>query len=122
MQANTIHSSLSIYPEGGSYQTGLFRFAYAKKEELKSVQVLIIDEISMVEVAMLDFVSTNLYSENSKETAYLLVGCMLFLSATFCNYHRSRENKSGTRPYGLYFTRSSLKNRSARETAAFLMC
>jgi ATP-dependent DNA helicase PIF1 len=58
IQGNTIHSALSIYEESGSYQTGIFSYNEQKREELKKLSVLIIDEVSMVEAELLDFVSS----------------------------------------------------------------
>ena len=58
IDGNTIHSALSIYVESRSYHTGLFQFSKDKWEELKKRTVLIIDEVSMVDGRLLDYIST----------------------------------------------------------------
>ena len=58
IQGNTIHSALSIYEEAAAYQTGIFRFNEDKREALKHFSVLIIDEVSMVDAKLLDYVSS----------------------------------------------------------------
>lgn len=57
IDGGTIHSELSIYDHRGSYKTGLFQFSEEKRVDLKRTRVLIIDEISMVDSGLLDFVS-----------------------------------------------------------------
>jgi ATP-dependent DNA helicase PIF1 len=49
---------MSIYFERGSYRTGLFNFAEDKMEALKKTSVLIIDEVSMVDGRLLDYISS----------------------------------------------------------------
>jgi ATP-dependent DNA helicase PIF1 len=58
IDGNTIHSGMSIYYERGSYRTGLFNFAEDKMETLKRKSVLIIDEVSMVDGRLLDYISS----------------------------------------------------------------
>jgi hypothetical protein len=58
IQGNTIHSELSVYKEAGAYQTGIFKYNEQKREALKKLSVIIIDEVSMVEAELLDFVSS----------------------------------------------------------------
>ena len=58
IDGNTIHSGMSIYHERKSYHTGLFNFAEDKMETLKKKSVLIIDEVSMVDGRLLDYVSS----------------------------------------------------------------
>jgi hypothetical protein len=58
IDGSTIHSAMSIYCERGSYHTGLFHFAEEKRNDLKKKTVLIIDEVSMVDGKLLDYVST----------------------------------------------------------------
>jgi ATP-dependent exoDNAse (exonuclease V) alpha subunit len=62
IDGNTIHSGLSIYSERGSYHTGLFQFAEEIRETGRSKKktVLIIDEVSMVDAKLLDYISTTL--------------------------------------------------------------
>ena len=49
---------MSIYSERGSYRTGLFNFAEDKMDTLKKTSVLIIDEASMVDGRLLDYISS----------------------------------------------------------------
>ena len=58
IDGDTIHSGMSIYSERGSYRTGLFNFADDKMEALKRISVLIIDEVSMVDGRLLDYISS----------------------------------------------------------------
>jgi ATP-dependent DNA helicase PIF1 len=58
IEANTIHSALLIWKKAGAYNTGIFRFNETKREEIKAITTLILDEISMVEAELLDFVSS----------------------------------------------------------------
>ena len=58
IDGRTVHSAFSIYQEAGAYRTGVFSFDEAKRRELADLKVLILDEISMVDASMLDFVST----------------------------------------------------------------
>jgi hypothetical protein len=58
IDGDTIHSGMSIYCERGSYRTGLFNFADDKMEALKRISVLIIDEVSMVDGRLLDYISS----------------------------------------------------------------
>jgi len=58
IDGDTIHSGMSIYSERGSYRTGLFNFAEDKMEALKKTSVLIIDEVSMVDGKLLDYLSS----------------------------------------------------------------
>jgi ATP-dependent DNA helicase PIF1 len=58
IDGNTIHSGMSIYFERGSYRTGLFNFAEDKLGALKKKSVLIIDEVSMVDGRLLDYISS----------------------------------------------------------------
>ena len=55
---NTIHSALSIYFKAAAYKTGIFRFSEAKREELKALTTLIIDEVSIVDAELLDYISS----------------------------------------------------------------
>ena len=55
---DTIHSGMSIYCERGIYHTGLFNFAEDKMEALKKISVLFIDEVSMVDGRLLDYISS----------------------------------------------------------------
>src|SRR5438045_6993393 len=54
---NTIHSALSIYSEGGSYRTGFFQFSEEKQKIIKTKTILIIDEVSMVNARLLEYIS-----------------------------------------------------------------
>jgi hypothetical protein len=54
----TIHSALSIFMEGEDYRTGIFSYNEAKRKALEGTSVIILDEISMVDGILLDFVST----------------------------------------------------------------
>lgn len=56
IDGNNIHSALSIYNERGAYYIGLFQFNDDKKETLKNKKVLIIDEVSMVDTALFDYI------------------------------------------------------------------
>ena len=58
IDGNTIHSGMSIYFERRSYRTGLFNFAEDKLEALRKKSVLIIDEVSMVDGRLLDYISS----------------------------------------------------------------
>jgi ATP-dependent DNA helicase PIF1 len=58
IDGNTIHSGMSIYFEQRSYSTGLFNFAEDKLEALRKKSVLIIDEVSMVDGRLLDYISS----------------------------------------------------------------
>jgi ATP-dependent DNA helicase PIF1 len=58
IDSNTIHSALPIYNERGAYHIGFFQFNNEKKETLKNKKVLIIDEVSMVDTALLDYISS----------------------------------------------------------------
>jgi type II secretory pathway predicted ATPase ExeA len=58
IDGNTIHSGMSTYYERGSYRTGLFNFAEDKMEALKRKSVLIIEEVSMVDGRLLDYISS----------------------------------------------------------------
>ena len=58
INGNTIHSALSIYSNRGTYHTGLFRFGHQKKEDVEKKTVLIIDEVSMVDGVLLDYLSS----------------------------------------------------------------
>ena len=53
----TIHSAISIYCERGSCHIGLFQFAKENRTDLKRT-VLIIDEVSMVNGKLIDYIST----------------------------------------------------------------
>jgi hypothetical protein len=44
--------------DSGSYHTGLFNFAEGKMDALKKISVLIIDEVSMVDSRLLDYISS----------------------------------------------------------------
>jgi hypothetical protein len=57
IDGNTIHSAMSIYSEHGSYHTGIFNFDEGKRLHLKKKTVLFIDEVSMVDGRLLDYVS-----------------------------------------------------------------
>lgn len=58
ISGRTVHSALSIYKEGGSYKTGFFRFDEATQAELLSLKVIILDEISMVDAELLNYLSS----------------------------------------------------------------
>jgi hypothetical protein len=49
---------MSIYHERRNYHTGLFNFAEDKMGALKRTLVLIIDEVSMVDGRLLDYISS----------------------------------------------------------------
>jgi hypothetical protein len=53
-----LHRLLTIYNERGAYHIGFFQFNNEKKETLKNKKVLIIDEVSMVDAALLDYISS----------------------------------------------------------------
>jgi hypothetical protein len=57
IDGNTIHSALSIYSERGSYRTGLFQFSDEKRNNVKRKTILIIDEVSMVDAGLLEYIS-----------------------------------------------------------------
>jgi PIF1-like helicase len=58
IDGNTIHSGMSVCFERESYHTGLFQFTEEKMETLKKISVLIIDEVSMVDGRLLDYISS----------------------------------------------------------------
>ena len=58
INGDTIHSGMSIYHERRNYRTGLFNFTEIKMEALKKKSVLIIDEVSMVDGRLLDYISS----------------------------------------------------------------
>ncbi len=58
IDSSTIYSTMSIYCECGSYYTRLFHFAKEKRNDLKKKTVLIIDEVSIVDRKLLDYIST----------------------------------------------------------------
>jgi hypothetical protein len=57
INGDTIHSGMSIYHERRNYRTGLFNFTEIKMEALKKKSVLIIDEVSIVDERLLDYIS-----------------------------------------------------------------
>jgi ATP-dependent exoDNAse (exonuclease V) alpha subunit len=53
----TIHSALALFSEGTSYRSGVLATGHDRRAALRRVKVLIIDEISMVDSQLLEFVS-----------------------------------------------------------------
>jgi len=58
INGNTIHSSLSIFPDAGQYSCGISLYDEARREALNEIKVLILDEISMIDGILLDYIST----------------------------------------------------------------
>ncbi|KID83911.1 DNA helicase PIF1, ATP-dependent [Metarhizium guizhouense ARSEF 977] len=58
IDGNTIHSALSVYSHRSAYHTGLFRFEDQKKKDIEKKTVLIIDEVSMVDGVLLDYLAS----------------------------------------------------------------
>ncbi|KAK9444150.1 DNA helicase PIF1, ATP-dependent [Metarhizium brunneum] len=58
IDGNTIHSALSVYSHRSTYHTGLFRFEDRKKKDMEKKTVLIIDEVSMVDGVLLDYLAS----------------------------------------------------------------
>jgi ATP-dependent exoDNAse (exonuclease V) alpha subunit len=56
--ANTIHSALSIFTNGTVYKSSTFSGDAGRADELRSIKVLIIDEVSMVDAQLFTFIST----------------------------------------------------------------
>ena len=56
IRGNTIHLALLIFKKARAYNTSIFRFNKAKQKELKTIATLILNEISIVEAKLLDFV------------------------------------------------------------------
>jgi hypothetical protein len=57
IDGNTIHSALSITCDFGTFKTSLFDFSGERLDELKKLNVIFIDEVSMVDGELLDFIS-----------------------------------------------------------------
>jgi hypothetical protein len=53
----TIHSTLSLFNQGGSYRSSIFGYDPERADELRAVKVLILDEVSMVDSQLFGFVS-----------------------------------------------------------------
>ena len=56
IRGNTIYLALLIFKKARAYNTSIFRFNKAKQEELKAIVTLILNEISIVEAKLLDFI------------------------------------------------------------------
>lgn len=57
ISGSTIHSALALFSEGASYRPGVRAAGDDRRAALRRVKVLIIDEVSMVDSQLLEFVS-----------------------------------------------------------------
>jgi ATP-dependent DNA helicase PIF1 len=55
---NTIHSALSTFSDGTVYRSSIFSGDTGRANELRTIKVLIIDEVSMVDAQLFTFIST----------------------------------------------------------------
>ena len=58
ISGQTIHSALSTFSDGCVYRSSIFSGDSSRADELRTVKVLIIDEISMVDAQLFTFIST----------------------------------------------------------------
>ncbi len=58
ISGKTIHSALSIFSDSSVYRSSIFSGDPNRANELRSIKVLIIDEVSMVDAQLFGFVST----------------------------------------------------------------
>jgi len=58
ISGKTIHSALSVFSDGSIYRTSVFSGNSIQAAELRTIKVLIIDEVSMVDAQLLEFIST----------------------------------------------------------------
>ena len=56
IRGNTIYLVLLIFEKARAYNTSIFRFNKTKQKELKTIVILILNEISIVEAKLLNFV------------------------------------------------------------------
>jgi len=58
ISGKTIHSALSTFSDGSIYRSSIFSGDSSRADELRTIKVLIIDEISMVDAQLFGFIST----------------------------------------------------------------